>query len=406
MELQKVDKPITIIYLHQIKLLKVYIKYPPTLTKETISTLRKKANSEDGTVTINIEKFCDFSFQISPSLITHINKVQMVFLSSENTIKSLMQFPAELKNHIIIEQLPEISATQVLLTANGNLTGKNLFLQEIKCKCGATLFQYDLANVKEDSPNLLLFDINIKRIEDNINEMFSCFEDMCLTQNHYKISIEKIKKRINLDNRFFWINVNSFEKGKEITNAVQREDKKLLCDKCKKIIGSTDKETIPNIFYYKFSLVDTLCTVYNSDKFFSYTLNIWEERIFNFYLDALLLKYVGENCVSLSFYVKISETQCNLISFKFLPNYFTRIKCDYYDKCVKDVNIILFIEIIMLTKDTSSIIEEDNVIEIGLKEFSTLSLALNNNREKYKDEIESFGMNNKLFYFINLSQYM
>ena len=184
--------PISVLHLNNIGVLYVNILLPSELrnNKEKLKGICFRHKCDDGNLTIEVKNFFSFSFCLNknvsvinmrsstPKIINSGSMLQIKYNVTMNAIS----------NDKIYNKFDSSGIKDVIMNENNN----EVYLHRIRCrKCNSVLFDNSDSNEMR-----IVFDINIKRLDDNINEMFICFEEMSLVKEQYDKVQMKLKNKI------------------------------------------------------------------------------------------------------------------------------------------------------------------------------------------------------------------
>ena len=373
--------PVCINYLNNIGTLYITVKLPKDLqeNKEKLKNIRFKHKCEDGLVDIQVKNYFHFSFCLSkdisiinmkeslPKIINNNSFLQIKYQVRKNAIS----------NEEIYNRLGSAGIRDVIIK---NDTKSEFFLNKILCrKCKNLLFLFE-----DEEKAKIVYDINLKRLDDNINEMFICFEEMSMVKEKYDNIQLNLKNKINIDTRYIWINFDLYSKHFTSNIKDNQTEKIAACASCNENVMTYDNETLNQVKYVKFDL-----TKIN----FSYTESLTQkmiliENIINeSYLNIILQKAIVENKPSVSF-----AHQNRLVVFNITMNILISMKIGYEAVNESNKNYYCIIQVYFVNDNITHNINIDDEFNLEIEGGDMLSLLniIEENNKVYLDEITNY----------------
>ena len=373
--------PVCINYLNNIGTLYITVKLPKDLqeNKEKLKNIRFKHKCEDGLVDIQVKNYFHFSFCLSkdisiinmkeslPKIINNNSFLQIKYQVRKNAIS----------NEEIYNRLGSAGIRDVIIK---NDTKSEFFLNKILCrKCKNLLFLFE-----DEEKAKIVYDINLKRLDDNINEMFICFEEMSMVKEKYDNIHLNLKNKINIDTRYIWINFDLYSKHFTSNIKDNQTEKIAACASCNENVMTYDNETLNQVKYVKFDL-----TKIN----FSYTESLTQkmiliENIINeSYLNIILQKAIVENKPSVSF-----AHQNRLVVFNITMNILISMKMGYEAVNESNKNYYCIIQVYFVNDNITHNINIDDEFNLEIEGGDMLSLLniIEENNKVYLDEITNY----------------
>ena len=373
--------PVCINYLNNIGTLYITVKLPKDLqeNKEKLKNIRFKHKCEDGLVDIQVKNYFHFSFCLSkdisiinmkeslPKIIDNNSSLQIKYQVRKNAIS----------NEEIYNRLGSAGIRDVIIK---NDTKSEFFLNKILCrKCKNLLFLFE-----DEEKAKIVYDINLKRLDDNINEMFICFEEMSMVKEKYDNIQLNLKNKINIDTRYIWINFDLYSKHFTSNIKDNQTEKIAACASCNENVMTYDNETLNQVKYVKFDL-----TKIN----FSYTESLTQkmiliENIINeSYLNIILQKAIVENKPSVSF-----AHQNRLVVFNITMNILISMKMGYEAVNESNKNYYCIIQVYFVNDNITHNINIDDEFNLEIEGGDMLSLLniIEENNKVYLDEITNY----------------
>lgn len=373
--------PVCINYLNNIGTLYITVKLPKDLqeNKEKLKNIRFKHKCEDGLVDIQVKNYFHFSFCLSKD-ISIINMKESLPKIIDNN--SFLQIKYQVRknaisNEEIYNRLGSAGIRDVIIK---NDTKSEYFLNKILCrKCQNLLFSFEDAEKAK-----IVYDINLKRLDDNINEMFICFEEMSMVKEKYDNIQLNLKNKINIDTRYIWINFDLYSKHFTSNIKDNQTEKIAACASCNENVMTYDNETLNQVKYVKFDL-----TKIN----FSYTEALTQkkkliENIINeSYLNIILQKAIVENKPSVSFI-----HQNRLVVFNITMNILISMKMGYEEVNESNKNYYCIIQVYFVNDNITHNINIDDEFNLEIEGGDMLSLLniIEENNKMYLDEINNY----------------
>lgn len=373
--------PVCINYLNNIGTLYITVKLPKDLqeNKEKLKNIRFKHKCEDGLVDIQVKNYFHFSFCLSKD-ISIINMKESLPKIIDNN--SFLQIKYQVRknaisNEEIYNRLGSAGIRDVIIK---NDTKSEFFLNKILCrKCKNLLFLFE-----DEEKAKIVYDINLKRLDDNINEMFICFEEMSMVKEKYDNIQLNLKNKINIDTRYIWINFNLYSKHFTSNIKDNQTEKIAACASCNENVMTYDNETLNQVKYVKFDL-----TKIN----FSYTESLTQnmiliENIINeSYLNLILQKAIVENKPSVSF-----AHQNRLVVFNITMNILISMKMGYEAVNESNKNYYCIIQVYFVNDNITHNINIDDEFNLEIEGGDMLSLLniIEENNKVYLDEITNY----------------
>lgn len=373
--------PVCINYLNNIGTLYITVKLPKDLqeNKEKLKNIRFKHKCEDGLVDIQVKNYFHFSFCLSKD-ISIINMKESLPKIIDNN--SFLQIKYQVRknaisNEEIYNRLGSAGIRDVIIK---NDTKSEFFLNKILCrKCKNLLFLFE-----DEEKAKIVYDINLKRLDDNINEMFICFEEMSMVKEKYDNIQLNLKNKINIDTRYIWINFNLYSKHFTSNIKDNQTEKIAACASCNENVMTYDNETLNQVKYVKFDL-----TKIN----FSYTESLTQkmiliENIINeSYLNIILQKAIVENKPSVSF-----AHQNRLVVFNITMNILISMKMGYEAVNESNKNYYCIIQVYFVNDNITHNINIDDEFNLEIEGGDMLSLLniIEENNKVYLDEITNY----------------
>ena len=373
--------PVCINYLNNIGTLYITVKLPKDLqeNKGKLKNIRFKHKCEDGLVDIQVKNYFHFSFCLSkdisiinmkeslPKIIDNNSSLQIKYQVRKNAIS----------NEEIYNRLGSAGIRDVIIK---NDTKSEFFLNKILCrKCKNLLFLFE-----DEEKAKIVYDINLKRLDDNINEMFICFEEMSMVKEKYDNIQLNLKNKINIDTRYIWINFDLYSKHFTSNIKDNQTEKIAACASCNENVMTYDNETLNQVKYVKFDL-----TKIN----FSYTESLTQkmiliENIINeSYLNIILQKAIVENKPSVSF-----AHQNRLVVFNITMNILISMKMGYEAVNESNKNYYCIIQVYFVNDNITHNINIDDEFNLEIEGGDMLSLLniIEENNKVYLDEITNY----------------
>ena len=373
--------PVCINYLNNIGTLYITVKLPKDLQENTekLKNIRFKHKCEDGLVDIQVKNYFHFSFCLSKD-ISIINMKESLPKIIDNN--SFLQIKYQVRknaisNEEIYNRLGSAGIRDVIIK---NDTKSEYFLNKILCrKCKNLLFSFEDAEKAK-----IVYDINLKRLDDNINEMFICFEEMSMVKEKYDNIQLNLKNKINIDTRYIWINFDLYSKHFTSNIKDNQAEKISACASCNENVITYDNETLNQVKYVKFDL-----TKIN----FSYTESLTQkmiliENIINeSYLNIILQKAIVENKPSVSFI-----HQNRLVVFNITMNILISMKMGYEAVNKSNKNYYCIIQVYFVNDNITHNINIDDEFNLEIEGGDMLSLLniIEENNKMYLDEISNY----------------
>ena len=380
-------KPISILYLNGIGQIIVNITLPNELTLNNFALLKQskfKHKCEDGLLSIHLNNDVNFSFQLTNNIsiqniksvlpkIIHPNILQIKYQTQRNAIN----------NEIIYNKLGNLNIRHLLCAANE--TSPTYILKHIQCKqCDNVLF-----NNHNYNPQLkIVYDINIKRLDNNIIEMFSCYEQYDIVNTFYNNIQHKLINKINVEHRYIWINCLLYKEY--FNNDINNNNNNCIisCSKCKTPYGFIDNTTLHNSSYMKYDLLKIKFNAYNETDS-SHNISI-TNVISPIYIDIIIHKALQENQNEIIF---TSNTE-SLIILKPNSNNILHMELSYNEASSSLINICQFIEILYTTTQSHSLtltdINESYIFKLTSSDMVVLSSILRANTKRNSDKITNY----------------
>lgn len=379
--------PICVFHLNNIGVLYVNVVLPEELrnNKKKLKDICFRHKCEDGNISIEVKNYFSFSFCLNknvsvinikkstPKIINNCSMLQIKYNVTKDSIS----------NDEIYNKFDSSGIKDVIMNDNSN----EVYLHKIKCrKCNCVLF-----DDTESKEMKIVFDINIKRLDDNINEMFICFEEMNLVKEQYDKVQMKLKNKINIDIRYVWINYTLYQSNAHINI----DNDKFKCSNCNELIGAFDNETLNGVQYAKFEL--TKIIVDYKDKDTIYTI---DDIINESYIKVLLHKAITDNKPLISF-----SHKNQLIVFNITMNILIQMKMNYNDKNMKNKKYYGIFTVDCITNKEAYYIDDVYQIEVEEKDIINILKIIENNNTLFKEEIDNYSHlnnNNKQLYILQL----
>lgn len=373
--------PVCINYLNNIGTLYITVKLPKDLqeNKEKLKNIRFKHKCEDGLVDIQVKNYFHFSFCLSkdisiikmkeslPKIIDNNSFLQIKYQVRKNAIS----------NEEIYNRLGSAGIRDVIIK---NDTKSEYFLNKILCrKCKNLLFLFE-----DEEKAKIVYDINLKRLDDNINEMFICFEEMSMVKEKYDNIQLNLKNKINIDTRYIWINFDLYSKHFTSNIKDNQTEKIAACASCNENVMTYDNETLNQVKYVKFDL-----TKIN----FSYTESLTQKMILieniidESYLNIILQKAIVENKPSVSF-----VHQNRLVVFNITMNILISMKMGYEAVNESNKNYYCIIQVYFVNDNITHNINIDDEFNLEIEGGDMLSLLniIEENNKMYLNEISNY----------------
>ena len=259
-------------------------------------------------------------------------------------------------------------------------------------------------------PKEIIFDYDAVRIEQNFEEFFNCKNnfDSFMKNSQATEGIENLKKtyeiKYNLDNLYLWIfdkYLDNEDNNENKMDIINDEDKLILCQNCKEIIGK--KEEYCSILFNKifFNSINIKLIIDNNEQ-----LPFDIDNIFNVdYLNILLVYSINKGNKFFKFVNKVKqseivfETKMNIIGLLnkdndnefinenntfFIDNYINMFEVVFKNINENEIKEDLVEQIYLSDQDfikLENIIEEN--IKIYLNEFFFYKLLTNENKKYY-----------------------
>ena len=370
--------PISVLHLNNIGVLYVNILLPSELrnNKEKLKGICFRHKCDDGNLTIEVKNFFSFSFCLNknvsvinmrsstPKIINSGSMLQIKYNVTKNAIS----------NDKIYNKFDSSGIKDVIMNENNN----EVYLHRIRCrKCNSVLFDNSDSNEMR-----IVFDINIKRLDDNINEMFICFEEMSLVKEQYDKVQMKLKNKINIDIRYVWINYSLYQSNAHIKN----DNENFRCNNCNEMIGSFDNETLNDAQYAKFDLTKIILDYKDKSKIYSI-----DDIVNESYIKVLLHKAITDNKPSISF-----SHNNKLIVSNITMNVLTQIKMNYNDKNISNKQYYAIFTVDCIMNKEAHYIDDVYQIEVEEKDIINILKIIENNNKEYKEEIDNYSIINNI----------
>ena len=252
--------PISVLHLNNIGVLYVNILLPSELrnNKEKLKGICFRHKCEDGNISIEIKNFFSFSFCLNKNVsVINMRSSTPKIINSGSMLQIKYNVTKDaISNDEIYNKFDSSGIKDVIMKENNN----EVYLHRIRCrKCNSVLFDNNDSNEMR-----IVFDINIKRLDDNINEMFICFEEMALVKEQYDKVQMKLKNKINIDIRYVWINYSLYQSYAHINI----DNDNFTCANCNEMIGAFDNETLNDVQYAKFDLTKIIVDYKEKNKLY------------------------------------------------------------------------------------------------------------------------------------------
>ena len=342
-------KPISILYLNGIGQIIVNITLPNELTLNNFALLKQtkfKHKCEDGLLSIHLNNDINFSFQLTNNISIHNIKSVLPKIIHPNILQIKYQTQRNaINNEIIYNKLGNLNIRHLLCTS-GDITSSYI-LKDIQCKeCDNILFNNNNCNTQLK----IVYDIDIKRLDNNIIEMFSCYEQYDIVNTFYNNIQHKLINKINIEHRYIWINYYLYKEyfNTDINTNSNSNNGIICCSKCKTPYGYIDNTTLPNNSYMKYDLLKIKFNAYNEASPLN-TISI-TNIISPIYIDIIIHKALQDNQTEIIF---TSPTTNSLIILKPTSNTILHMELSYTETSSSLVNICQYIEIIYTTTSHS-----------------------------------------------------
>lgn len=373
--------PVCINYLNNIGALYITVKLPKDLqqNKEKLKSISFKHKCEDGLIDIQMKDYFHFSFCLNKDVSIINMKDSLPKIIDNNSILQIKYQVRKnaISNEEIYNRLGSSGIRDVIIKEDNK---SEYLLNNILCrKCKSLLFSFG-----DDEKAKIVYDINLKRLDDNINEMFICFEEMSMVKEKYDNIQLNLKNKVNIDTRYIWINFDLYNKHFTSNLKNNQTEKIAACASCNENVMIYDNETLNKVKYAKFDL-----TKIN----FSYieTKSQNEKQIENIinecYLNILLQKAIVENKSSVSFI-----HQNRLVIFNITMNILISMKTGYKTVNETSKNYYCLTQVSFINNNITHNINIDDEFNLEIEGGDILALLniIEENNKIYLDEINNY----------------